>query len=104
MVLEQLCDHFALTMPVIADPVVPDHALPDFSEASDLATFLWEINQTDFYDAELRKLIGRPDAAKSDGFNRLRTSTPTRFEYGTLISRYKSLGLTNIPKEAERLL
>lgn len=104
MVLEQLCKHFSLKMPDYADTVVPDHALPDFTGTSDLATFLWEINQIDFYDTELRKLVGRPDAAKSDGFTRLRTSTPTRFEYGTLISRYKSMGVKNIPKGAERLL
>jgi len=104
MVTEQLCDHFAMEMPGFAEPIVPKHALPDFSGASGLAGFLWEINQINHYDAEFRKLIGMPDTAKSDGFSRLRTSTPTRFEYGTLISRYLSLGVKTIPEEAERLL
>ncbi|PWN05664.1 4-phosphoerythronate dehydrogenase [Rhodohalobacter mucosus] len=104
MVLEQLCEHFSLEMPASAEPAVPDHALPVFSETPELADFLWEINKVDYYDSELRKLKEHPDAVKSDGFNRLRTSTPTRFEYATLIAHFKRHGVKNIPEEAERLI
>lgn len=52
------------------------------------ADFLWKNHKIDFYDPELRKLIGLSDEEKGEEFADLRSNTPTRFEFRTILDQY----------------
>lgn len=52
--------------------------------------FLWENHKVDFYDQKLRKLIGLSDGKKAQKFADLRSNTPTRFEFKTVIDQYRN--------------
>lgn len=52
------------------------------------ADFLWKNHKIEYYDQELRKLMGLPDEAKGQKFADLRSNTPTRFEFKTVIDQY----------------
>lgn len=54
------------------------------------AEFLWKNHKINFYDTELRKLLGLPGEEKGQTFADLRSNTPTRFEFRTVINQYSN--------------
>lgn len=68
---------------------------PDRSSLADpneltFADFLWKNHKIDFYNQELRKLMGLLDEEKGQKFADLRSNTPTRFEFRTIIDQYSN--------------
>lgn len=96
MVISELCTFFNLNQPDTVFDEIPT-ALKK-SEKLNFATFLWENNQIDLYDRELRKLIGMSSITKSEKFAELRSQTKTRFEFATLLKN--SEHLDSLPGEA----
>jgi erythronate-4-phosphate dehydrogenase len=75
---------------------------PDRSSLADpdgltFADFLWKNHKIDEYDQKLRKLIGLSDEKKGQIFADLRSNTPTRFEFRTVIDQYPNR--EKLPKE-----
>ncbi|WP_234567253.1 4-phosphoerythronate dehydrogenase [Rhodohalobacter sp. 614A] len=69
--------------------------LPENSSLADperltFADFLWKNHKIDFYDQELRKLIGLSADEKGQKFADLRSNTSTRFEFRTVIGQYSN--------------
>ena len=58
------------------------------SDRLTFANFLWKNHKIDLYDQELRSLIGLNDEQKGQKFAELRSNTPTRFEFRTVIHQY----------------
>lgn len=52
------------------------------------ADFLWKNHKINEYDQKLRELIGLPDEYKAQKFGDLRSNTPTRFEFDSVINQY----------------
>ncbi|MDZ7720371.1 MAG: 4-phosphoerythronate dehydrogenase [Balneolaceae bacterium] len=71
----------------------------NLAEPEDLsfADFLWKNHKIDFYDQELRKLTGLTEEEKGQKFADLRSNTPTRFEFRTIIGQY--LNPEKLPEE-----
>lgn len=64
-----------------------------FVDADELsfADFLWKNHKIETYDQKLRELIGLMDREKGKKFADLRSNTPTRFEFRTIIGQYPDL-------------
>jgi erythronate-4-phosphate dehydrogenase len=96
MVVEEMCACFGLKPGSSIDFNIADEniSLPDLNDLADnsLSGFLWALNQINLYQHEFQKLIGLPDQKKADAFARLRTGTPTRFEFATLIRALREKG------------
>lgn len=58
------------------------------ADGLNIADFLWKNHKIEYYDQELRKLMGLSDETKAQKFADLRSNTPTRFEFKTVIDQY----------------
>ena len=100
MVIREMCSAFNIE-PKSADS--PDQFDPEdmvLDNSDSFSKFMWQNNQIELYDSELRKLIGLPDNPKAEDFATLRTEIPTRFEYQTIL---KSLDTVNQVPNAFRI-
>ncbi|MCC5940399.1 MAG: 4-phosphoerythronate dehydrogenase [Balneolaceae bacterium] len=97
MVITELCRFFNLKQPDTVFNEIPP-ALRK-SDSLSFASFLWENNQVDLYDLELRKLIGMSSVTKSEKFAELRSQTKTRFEFATLLKSSEQIDI--LPEEAK---
>ncbi|NBC04860.1 MAG: hypothetical protein GVY20_14295 [Bacteroidetes bacterium] len=52
--------------------------------------FLWKNHKIDYYSQALRKLVGLSAEQKGQKFADLRSNTPTRFEFRTVIDQYSN--------------
>jgi erythronate-4-phosphate dehydrogenase len=85
MVIEEMCTVLNMEPKTALNsaPFDPENA---YLEASvSFSEFMWQNNQIELYDSELRQLIGLPDDEKSEKFASLRAETPTRYEYQTIL-------------------
>lgn len=64
-------------------------SLPETGNLS-FADFLWKNHKIETYDRKLRKLTGLPAKEKGQKFADLRSNTPTRFEFNTIIEQYSN--------------
>lgn len=90
MVVNQLCSFFDLSyQQKKMDDRVDENSL-SIKDGMSFAQFMWENNQVDLYDSELRKLIGLKKKEKAEKFSKLRSETETRFEYHSIIKAVES--------------
>jgi erythronate-4-phosphate dehydrogenase len=88
MIMEQVTDFFELDgsfPPFAADEIEEPVTL---NNSGDLAGFLWSNHKIEYYDQQLRELIGKSEDDKANQFADLRSNTELRVEFRTIIDRY----------------
>lgn len=85
IVLSKLLNFFDLNVNPNARPKQFKASQFKYSSGYSIAELLWQNNQINFYDTELRKLIGLPSEKKSKGFADLRSKTALRHEYSAML-------------------
>lgn len=86
LVVDQMCQFFGVRPKQVTHPELPDKKQVSLKEDITFSDFLWENNQIEYYDTELRKLIGLPNQDKGAKFASIRSETPTRFEYRSIVN------------------
>lgn len=85
IVLTRLLQFFGVEPTRSANPSPFSASAFKFHPSITFSDLLWQNNQVDLYDTELRKLIGLPEPQKCKQFNRLRSKTPLRHEYRAML-------------------
>ncbi|WP_069130436.1 4-phosphoerythronate dehydrogenase [Rhodohalobacter halophilus] len=89
IVLSRLLNFFNLDINPKAEPERFEPGEFTFNPEFSFSELLWQNNQINYYDSELRKLLGLPSNIKSRRFAELRSKTALRHEYRTMITGMK---------------
>ncbi len=95
IVIDDLTNFFGLESPSTELPGISTNEF--FPSETTFSELLWKNHKIDFYDRELRKLIGQAERKKAINFANLRSESPIRNEFGSYFRSIKDT--STLPNE-----